>query len=588
MVFWAVVSLAFVAWGLVRLSIDRTPTADAGRSNLETLMPWWVASAMSWTALTAMGWMLWRGLAPARREAQPHAALIVLVVAVAARLVVLMGHAPCLSDDVFRYVLDGRNLAFGFNPYLDTPADRAEFRSTREGGLVERPLGVVQGDAALPPHLEERWPGEADVLSLVNNPELHTISLPAAQWVFALAGLLVREDGSDALTSAWVMRSVMTGFEIVAIVLLLAALSFRGRPAWWAALYAWHPLALSEIAGSGHQDAIGLMLMMLAYIAFTVAPSGTRGRGRVWAWTIALALAALVKPVVLPLAVFMLRDGSLMKRNQGGTEARRENRKQKTESGKQKAETGEPNDSTPPSTISHEPSTSPLRASVPPWFILRACWRNWKAWAASLTIGAAVCAAVAGPLWLSHGGQPLRNVLATSARFTTKWAHFGSVYEPTLWAIRLVDPLEDPVAQWEKKERHEALARLVCVAALLLVCAGAFFFAADAWRAGRIILFAMVLCSTTAHPWYLLWALMLAPLAMSPALWIASLTIPLAYAQFGDVEGWTTPVWAMWLAYAPVYAALAVHAATQVIGNWSGGDRQQRHQAPRARMARSS
>jgi len=561
MVFWAALSLAFVAWGLVRLSIDRSPTAEAGRANIEALTAWWVASAMSWSALSVMGWMLWRGLAPGRRETQPHAALTVLVVAVGARLVVLMGHAPALSDDVFRYVLDGRNLAHGFNPYLDTPAGRAGFDET---ALLERPLSVLmEQDDAL--RVAPRWPGEAELLPLVNNPELHTIYLPAAQWVFALGGLLVRDDGSDPLTSAWVMRSVMTGFEIVAIVLLLAALSFRGRSAWWAALYAWHPLALSEIAGSGHQDAIGLMLMMLAYAAFTVAPSAVRGRGRgqgqVWAWTIPLALAALVKPVVLPLAVFMLRDASLMRRNHGGTEARRG---VEQEAGRQNSGMGE-GDVAAPSTINDDLSRSPVRASVPPWFILRACWRSWRTWAASLTIGAAICAAVAGPLLLGHDGRPLENMMATTTRFATKWAHFGPVYESTLWAIRLVDPLDDPDVQWQKKERHEALARWVCLGAVLLVCAGAFFRATDAWRAGRIVLFAMVLCSTTAHPWYLLWALILAPVVMSPALWIASLTIMLAYAQLGDVIDWTTPRWAMWLAWTPVYAALAMDAVAAAL-----------------------
>ena len=32
--------------------------------------------------------------------------------------------------------------------------------------------------------------------------------------------------------------------------------------------------------------------------------------------------------------------------------------------------------------------------------------------------------------------------------------------------------------------------------------------------------------STTSHPWYLLWALILLPAAFSPAVWIASLTLP--------------------------------------------------------------
>ena len=118
---WAVVALGLVVWGLARLQLDRTPLEATGRANLESLRPFWVASASAWAALTAMWWML------ARRRVTFHAgqflnqALIILTIAMAARATVLLTHTPSLSDDVYRYVLDGRNLAHGINPYLDTP-----------------------------------------------------------------------------------------------------------------------------------------------------------------------------------------------------------------------------------------------------------------------------------------------------------------------------------------------------------------------------------------------------------------------------------------------------------------------------------
>ncbi len=68
----------------------------------------------------------------------------------------------------------------------------------------------------------------------------------------------------------------------------------------------------------------------------------------------------------------------------------------------------------------------------------------------------------------------------------------------------------------------------------------------------------MVLLSPSAHPWYVLWALVLLPRAPIWSVWIASLTLPWGYAVLGDVIDWSVPPAVMVAAYAPVYAALAV------------------------------
>ncbi|MCZ6834327.1 MAG: hypothetical protein O7G85_01000 [Planctomycetota bacterium] len=538
---WAILSLAFVAWGLVKMTIDRTPTAMAGRANLDALMPWWVASTMAWVALSIMAWMLWRGIVRTRRESYGTVVMLILVVAIGARVAVLIGHEPTLSDDVYRYVMDGRNLAHGHNPYLDTPAERAGFPSDV---ILERPLSVLMGEIdAL--SIEERWSGEADLLPLINNPELHTIYLPTSQWVFAGTGLLIRENMSDPSNSTWMFRSVMVGFEVLAILLLIGALILRKQSPWWAALYAWHPLPLAELAGSGHQDSIGLAFMMLAMVLFLIAPR------KIWGWTICLALAALVKPVVLPIAAFMLKDLSVRRfhhREHG--EAR--DGKQKTENLKTEMREGD----------QFSFDSSHLRDS--PWCILLSSLQNWKAWLLSVVIGALVCLAISAPLWFTHDGKPLDNLRETSTRFSTKWSHFGSVYESSLWAIRLVDPLEDPDLQWQKKDRQELQARGICLALVGIVCVIAFFCPAGVWRSSRAVLFAMVLFSSTSHPWYLLWALILLPVAFSPAVWVASLTLLLGYAQLGDVVEWETPTWVMWLAYVPIFVVLILDLARKV------------------------
>jgi len=61
-----------------------------------------------------------RGRVPAGRTA-----VIVILVAAAAMRLALAVHAPALSNDVYRYVWDGRVQAHGINPYRYAPADGA-------------------------------------------------------------------------------------------------------------------------------------------------------------------------------------------------------------------------------------------------------------------------------------------------------------------------------------------------------------------------------------------------------------------------------------------------------------------------------
>ncbi len=155
---WAIASLAALVIALANLQIDRSPTAAAGAQNLRALWPFWIASASGWASLTALWMLLRRGPAEGWGR-RTHQAIVILAVAIAARGAVVVTHEPSLSDDIYRYLFDGRNTAAGRNPYLQTPQESADER----------------GSSALGP--------------LVNNPELHTIYLPTSQWVFAAVAL---------------------------------------------------------------------------------------------------------------------------------------------------------------------------------------------------------------------------------------------------------------------------------------------------------------------------------------------------------------------------------------------------------------
>lgn len=177
---------------------------------------------------------------------------VIAVVAVASRLA-LLPTVPHLSTDAYRYVWDGRVQAAGINPYRHIPEDPA--------------LEALRDDAIYP-HINRR-------------DFAVTIYPPAAQMLFVgVAGL-----GGGLLA----MRLALVGCEAVVVAVLLAMLARFGLPPVRILAYAWHPLAVWEIAGSGHVDAAMLALMMLGLWVGVVA-------GRRVAGAALLAVATLVKP----------------------------------------------------------------------------------------------------------------------------------------------------------------------------------------------------------------------------------------------------------------------------------------------------
>lgn len=239
--------------------LDFRPNASPTK-NLWTLVYfYWVPFIVVWCALTV--WVV-------RHRDDRGGAMLIVAIALAARLMVVGGATPQLSDDLWRYIHDGRTLGGGEQPYAQSPTE-------------------VGGDPR------------------INHPDLVTIYQPASQWVFAAAAIVAEVTG---VTAHGVFRLAFVLFDMAVVLLLLRALSDRGRSAWWAALYAWHPLAISEVAGSGHQEPIGIAMLLAALLLaersrVTVARAVLGGA--------AFAIAVAVKPIVLPLAIplaWSLRD----------------------------------------------------------------------------------------------------------------------------------------------------------------------------------------------------------------------------------------------------------------------------------------
>jgi hypothetical protein len=177
---------------------------------------------------------------------------------------------PGLDDDVHRYVWDGRVQRLGYNPFIIIPND---------------------------PSVEALHTSETRTL---NNSEVPSPYPPGAQ-VFFRAVTAIHE-------STFALRVAFVLCDLAIVFVLLDFLRRTGQREHWVLAYAWHPLLAIEVAGSGHIDIVGVLLLLMSACALV-------RRWRAIA-SVAFGLAVAVKflPIVLlPLywKRVRVRDGAL-------------------------------------------------------------------------------------------------------------------------------------------------------------------------------------------------------------------------------------------------------------------------------------
>lgn len=186
----------------------------------------------------SLPWLAASHLAVRERDVQRSDTTLVLGVAVLLRALFLTAD-PVLSDDIFRYVWDGRVQHSGVNPYLYAPDDT---------NLV---------------FLRQRIP---DIYAGINNKDIPTIYPPVMQLLFFAA--------TSVSSSLLWMKALLTFLDLVLVYALARLLAALRLPPLRALIYAWSPLSLVEIAGSGHNDVAAVLFLVLALWAFE------KGRGR--------------------------------------------------------------------------------------------------------------------------------------------------------------------------------------------------------------------------------------------------------------------------------------------------------------------
>ena len=177
---------------------------------------------------------------------------------------------PGPDDDIHRYVWDGRVQRHGYNPYLVVPSDPA--------------------------------------FSALHTPETRTLNhadlpspYPAGAELFFRAVTAIHE-------SVFALKVAFVIGDLAIVLVLFDVLRRGGQGAHWVLAYAWNPLLAIEVAGTGHIDIVGALLLLVS-----VAALGRRWRA-VAAVAFGLAVAVKLLPIVLlPLywKRVRLRDGAL-------------------------------------------------------------------------------------------------------------------------------------------------------------------------------------------------------------------------------------------------------------------------------------
>jgi alpha-1,6-mannosyltransferase len=166
--------------------------------------------------------------------------------------------APGSDDDVHRYVWDGRVQRLGYNPYIVVPSDSA---------------------------LASLHTSETRTL---NNPEVPS-PYPAGAQLFFRAITAIHES-----TFALKVAFVACDFAIVFVLLDVLRRTRQGEH--WVLAYAWHPLLAIEVAGSGHVDIVGVLLLLVSVAALV----------RRWRAVAALAFGLAVSVKFLPIVLLPL------------------------------------------------------------------------------------------------------------------------------------------------------------------------------------------------------------------------------------------------------------------------------------------
>lgn len=187
---------------------------------------------------------------------------------------------PALSDDVWRFIWDGRLWQAGVNPFGQLPS-----------WFINNDINI--------PGIDE------NLYNRLNSKDYFTIYPPVHQLIFWLSTWVPVD---KMWISVEIIRLSILAADMGIILLLIPLLDHFGLPRQQLSLYAFNPLVIAELSGNLHFEALLLFFLLLSFFLLL--------KNRLFwsAFFFAMAISTKLWPLMfLPLLIGKLDAGRLVK-----------------------------------------------------------------------------------------------------------------------------------------------------------------------------------------------------------------------------------------------------------------------------------
>ncbi len=193
-----------------------------------------------------------------------HETDILLWISMIFRVIFIVA-VPCLSDDYFRFLWDGKLFVNGFNPYLYFPSEIIHTNVATTAGLTE-----------------EMYKG-------LNSPEYYSVYPPIKQLLFSIGGFFSKFGMLGGIVAIRIPILIAEFFTIKYIRRLLETLQLSHHHVLW---YALNPLVIVELSGNLHFE--GMMLMCVIIGVYWLNINRWGGAAIWWAMAISIKLMPIL------------------------------------------------------------------------------------------------------------------------------------------------------------------------------------------------------------------------------------------------------------------------------------------------------
>ena len=146
---------------------------------------------------------------------------------------VLLFCLPALSDDIYRFLWDGRIYQSGINPFDFKPSE------------------IIANSTD--PFLQQLYP-------YLNSPDYYSVYPQLLQYFFRIAAEF---GGSSILGGTIILKSIILLFECGSIFLLIKLLHLKQSDPWSLLIYLINPLVIIELTGNIHFEAVMIFFVLL-------------------------------------------------------------------------------------------------------------------------------------------------------------------------------------------------------------------------------------------------------------------------------------------------------------------------------------